>query len=38
MRATAEMCDVSLNTVKKLLGEAGRACMAYHDDVVRGVF
>ena len=37
MRATAEMADVSLNTVKKLLGEAGRACMAYHDDVVRGV-
>jgi len=37
MRATAEMADVSLNTVKKLLADAGRACMAYHDDVVRGV-
>lgn len=37
MRATAEMCDVSLNTVKKLLGEAGRACAAYHDEIVRGV-
>ena len=37
MRATAEMEDVSLNTVKKLLADAGRACMAYHDDVVRGV-
>ena len=37
MRATAEMADVSLNTVKKLLGEAGRACMAYHDEIVRGV-
>ncbi len=37
MRATAEMEDVSLNTVKKLLADAGRACAAYHDEVVRGV-
>ena len=37
MRATAEMEDVSLNTVKKLLADAGRACMTYHDEVVRGV-
>ena len=37
MRATAETCDVSLNTVKKLLADAGRACASYHDEVVRGV-
>ncbi len=37
MRATAEMADVSLNTVKKLLADAGRACDAFHHEVVRGV-
>ena len=37
MRAVADMEDVSLNTVKKLLADAGCACMAYHDEVVRGV-
>ena len=37
MRAIAEMEDVSLNTVKKLLADAGRACAAYHDEIVRGV-
>ena len=31
------MEDVSLDTVKKLLADAGRACMTYHDDVVRDV-
>ena len=33
MRAVADMEDVSLNTVKKLLADAGCAC-AYHDEVV----
>ena len=33
MRATAEMEDVSFNTAKKLLADAGRACAAYDDEV-----
>ena len=37
MRAISTIEDVSLNTVKKILADAGRACMAYHDEVVRGV-
>src|SRR5258708_7007597 len=37
LRATARMRDVSFNTVLKLVPEIGRACMAYHDKVVRNL-
>jgi len=37
MRAVARMADVSFNTVKKLLVDAGKACMAFHDANVIGV-
>jgi len=36
-RATGRLADVSLNTVYKLLEDAGAACTAYHDEHVRGV-
>jgi IS1 family transposase len=37
MRTIARVTDVSFNTVKKYLIDAGRACAAFHDDKVRGV-
>jgi IS1 family transposase len=37
MRAVSRICDVSINTVSKLLVDAGRACAAFHDEKVRGV-
>jgi IS1 family transposase len=37
MRAISRIADVSLNTVTKLLIDAGKACSAYHDENVRGV-
>lgn len=37
MRAIARMTGVSINTVSKLLIDAGSACAAFHDDMVRGV-
>ena len=37
MRATSRTADVSINTVTKLMVEAGRACAAYHDETVRDV-
>jgi IS1 family transposase len=37
LRATARMCDVSFNTVLKLVPEIGRACMEYHDKTVRNL-
>src|SRR5271169_4378438 len=37
MRAISRVADVSLNTVTKLLIDAGKACSAYHDEHVRGV-
>src|SRR4051812_35977692 len=37
MRSIARVCDVSSNTVDKLLIDAGEACAAYHDKHVRGV-
>ncbi|MGA0601045.1 IS1 family transposase [Caulobacter sp. KR2-114] len=37
MRANSRMADVSINTVTKLLEDAGEACLALHDEVVRGV-
>ncbi len=37
MRAVSRLADVSINTVSKLLVDAGRLCAAFHDDQVRGV-
>ena len=37
MRAVSRVADVSLNTVTKLLIDAGKACSAYHDECVRNV-
>src|SRR6202035_2294635 len=37
MRSISRVCDVSINTVSKLLVEAGKACAAFHDENVRQV-
>lgn len=37
MRAISRLADVSINTVSKLLEDAGRACDAFHDEMVRDV-
>jgi IS1 family transposase len=37
MRSISRVADVSINTVSKLLVDAGRACAALHDETVRGV-
>ena len=37
MRSISRMTDVSINTVTKLLIDAGNACAAYHDETVRNV-
>ena len=37
MRSISRVADVSFNTVAKLLVDAGKACMAYHDAAVRDV-
>ena len=37
MRATARLEEVSVNTVMKLLAEAGQICAAFHDRMVRGI-
>ena len=37
MRSISRVADVSINTVSKLLIEAGEACLAYHDENVRGL-
>jgi len=37
MRAISRVCDVSLNTVNKLLVDAGNACAAFHAENVVGV-
>lgn len=37
MRAISRISDVSLNTVTKLLVDAGRACAKFHDETVRNV-
>ncbi len=36
-RSISRVADVSINTVAKLLAEAGEACIAHHDKSVRGV-
>lgn len=37
MRSISRVADVSINTVTKLLEEAGEACLAIHDETVRNV-
>ena len=37
MRSISRTVGVSINTVTKLLVEAGEACAAYHDETVRGI-
>ena len=37
MRSISRVAGVSINTVTKLLVEAGAACATYHDEHVRGV-
>jgi IS1 family transposase len=37
MRSISRVADVSINTVTKLLVDAGKACAVFHDEKVRGV-
>lgn len=37
MRSISRVVDVSINTVAKLLEDAGRACTKHHDETVRNV-
>lgn len=37
MRAISRLCDVSINTVSKLLEDAGETCLDLHDKLVRNV-
>lgn len=37
MRSISRVVDVSINTVTKMLEDAGKECAAYHDGQVRGV-
>lgn len=37
LRATSRICDVSINTVTKLLVDVGKACQKFHDDTVKGL-
>jgi IS1 family transposase len=37
MRSISRVCDVSINTVAKMLIDAGKVCAAFHDEQVRGV-
>jgi len=37
MRSISRVCDVSINTVTKLLIDAGIVCAAFHDEKVRNV-
>ena len=37
MRSISRVAEVSINTVAKLLVDAGEACEAFHDEKVRGV-
>lgn len=37
LRSISRLADVSINTVSKLLVEAGKACAAFHDEKVRNV-
>ncbi len=37
MRSISRVCDVSINTIAKMLEDAGKVCMAFHDANVRNV-
>ena len=37
MRSISRVCDVSINTVAKILEDAGQVCMAFHDEKVKDV-
>src|ERR1051326_5150789 len=37
MRAISRVCDISINTVSKLLVDAGNACAAFHAENVKGL-
>lgn len=37
MRSVSRVCDVSINTVAKMLEDAGEACAAFHYNNVKGV-
>ncbi|MGO4686302.1 IS1 family transposase [Hyphomicrobium sp. 2TAF46] len=37
MRSVSRVCDVSINTVAKLLADAGTFCLAFHDERVRNL-
>src|SRR5438552_14158368 len=37
MRSVSRLADVSINTVSKLLVDAGRVCAAFHDENVGGL-
>lgn len=37
MRSISRVADVSINTVSTLLVDAGKACIAHHNETVRGV-
>ena len=37
LRSISRVADVSINTVTKLLEDAGETCLAMHDELVRGV-
>ena len=37
MRSISRVADVSINTVSKLLVDAGEACLSIHDDMIRNV-
>lgn len=37
MRATSRIADVSINTVTKLLVDAGTACLAFQDETIRNI-
>jgi IS1 family transposase len=37
MRSISRVCDVSINTVAKLLADAGKVCAAFHAENVKGV-
>jgi len=37
LRATSRICDVSINTVTKLLVDTGKACEKFHNETVVGV-
>ena len=37
LRSISRVCDVSINTVTKLLVDAGKVCAAFHDEKVRNV-